>query len=174
MQISFTRDAFEESRRLLLVDLHREVDWGNAWHDGRETVLNQAGLRVAGGGNFLTALGALCYTEYGGWLELGRKVAIQNFDHFFNKLAPDYKAFNLRHHVYDTFRCGMAHEYYVKSRSYGISLTHTNAFPFEYDPSPGARFKYVFHVSPYVTALEAGFDRLGKTLNFPLIRHTRR
>ncbi len=92
---------------------------------------------------------------------------------FFDKLGRDYRAFNRKHRAYDIFRCGMVHEYFVKASSYGISLGHTNVFPFVHDPDPTALHEYLFHVSLYVDALEAAFDRLAKAFTFPLVR-TRR
>jgi len=73
-----------------------------------------------GGGDFLAALGLLCYTELGGKLRFGVKradgsdVASANFNQFFDFLGPAYQTFRAQHNVYDLFRCGLAHEYYVK------------------------------------------------------------
>jgi hypothetical protein len=75
---------------------------------------------TSGGGNFLAALGLLCYTEFGGKLRFGgkradgRDVASANFNQFFDCLGPAYQTFRAQHNVYDLFRCGLAHEYYVK------------------------------------------------------------
>ena len=71
----------------------------------------------AGGGNFLAALGLLCWTEYVGSFVTGRYgwgQAKRNFDAFFKRLGPSYEVFEREHDVYDIFRCGMAHEYSVK------------------------------------------------------------
>ena len=72
-----------------------------------------------GGGNFLAALGLLCYTEVLGRIKqenfLGGKVSSRaNFNDFFNDIGPAYLSFNQSVNVYDVFRCGMAHEYLVK------------------------------------------------------------
>src|SRR5207245_7473049 len=76
--------------------------------------LQAAGVRP-GGGNFLAALGLLCYTEFGGRLKYNRPTASENFNLFFDDLGAGYKAFRKAgHNVYDIFRCGMAHEYMIK------------------------------------------------------------
>lgn len=69
------------------------------------------------GGNFLCALGLLCYTEFMGEIVTGnfsRRYNKSNFDAFFNKMGADYQEFNQHVEVYDVFRNGMAHEYFIK------------------------------------------------------------
>jgi len=80
----------------------------------REIALARLNL---GGGNFLAALGLLCYTEYLGAVKrdnLEPGSSRQNFDAFFNTLGPEYAALGTEMNVYGVFRCGMAHEYFVK------------------------------------------------------------
>lgn len=168
-RVTITKAAFDFSKQLIFVDLPREVDWGNAWHDGRRPLVEAAGIKHSGGGNFLAALGALCYTEYGGWLQFGKKPT-ENFNRFFDTLGTDYAAFRQKHNVYNIFRCGLAHEYFVKGLSYGISLSEEPSFAFEYDPSPTARFTYTFHVGRYVIDLRVAFERLENALTFPIHR----
>jgi hypothetical protein len=94
---------------------------------GREVALAQSGN---GGGNFLAALGLLCYTEALGRLQnhvrsLSTTGAARNFEAFFDELGAfesvrPYKAWRCRwedatqRRVYDVLRCGMAHEYLPK------------------------------------------------------------
>ncbi len=91
----------------------------------REIALAKSGLEIpgasrtyTGGGNFLCALGLLCYTEFMGGLKLGsfsRKIRDEaRFNAFFNLMGPDYEAFKQEVNVYGVFRCGMAHEYFIK------------------------------------------------------------
>jgi hypothetical protein len=170
--VTITKRAFDLSRQFILGDLRREVEWGTAWHDAaRKPHLVAANIEPSGGGNFLAALGALCYTEYGGWLQFGKKQPSVNFNRFFNTLGSDYPAFNRAHNVYDTFRCGMAHEYFVKTLSFGISLDEHPPFPCEHhlNPPPGTP-EYLFHVGRYLIDLERAFQRLENTLTFPIVR----
>jgi len=80
----------------------------------REIALARLNL---GGGNFLAALGLLCYTEYLGGVKrdkFQRGESRRNFDAFFKTLGPEYAGLLTGMNVYDVFRCGMAHEYFVK------------------------------------------------------------
>ena len=68
-------------------------------------------------GNFLCALGLLCYTEFMGGIVLGSftiRPLKRRFDAFLDLMGDDYKIFNQTVNVYDVFRCGLAHEYFVK------------------------------------------------------------
>lgn len=117
--------ATEEQRRLsehfgtnvftfIQADVSREIELAKMTSD-----CPACGTK-AGGGNFLAALGLLCWTEYVGSFVTGRYgwgQARRNFDAFFKRLGPEYEAFQREHDVYDIFRCGMAHEYAVKGPS---------------------------------------------------------
>src|SRR2546428_4452653 len=75
------------------------------------------GRRLPGGGNILAALGLCCYTEFLGSFITGKKgqgTSKENFLAFFRRLGKCYEAFANVEDVYDTFRCGLAHEYAVK------------------------------------------------------------
>jgi hypothetical protein len=67
-----------------------------------------------GGGNFLCALGLLCYKEFFGRELINSSGSKRNFDAFFEKMGPSYKDLLGTHNIYNTFRCGLAHEYWVK------------------------------------------------------------
>ena len=66
----------------------------------------------------MAALALLSYTEYGGRLknnDFSDGNCRKNFDDFFADLGPAYKQFLAQHKkAYNSFRCGLAHEYYVK------------------------------------------------------------
>jgi hypothetical protein len=70
-------------------------------------------------GNFLCALALLCYTEVLGGVERGTLASGEgrrNFEKFFASLGPAYaKLLQRGLDAYSVFRCGMAHEYFVKS-----------------------------------------------------------
>jgi hypothetical protein len=69
-------------------------------------------------GNFLCALGLLCYTEVLGGVKRGTLARGQgkaNFDAFFSDLGQEYGGLlSSGVNVYEIFRCGMAHEYLIK------------------------------------------------------------
>ena len=106
---------FDQACHFISADIEREL--GLARLNGK----GELGIPIpAGGGNLLAALGLLCYTEFAGKLRFGHKnrdgsdASRKNFDSFFRLLGPGYASFANAHKVYDIFRCGLAHEYYVK------------------------------------------------------------
>jgi len=123
------KSDLRQAKRFILNDIRREVRLAYASkNDERRANLKRLGV-PAGGGNFLAALGLLCYTEFWGKLKYGRGGARQNFDSFFDDLGPSYKAFRQSGvNVYHIFRCGLAHEYYVK-RSCDIYMAKKKRFP---------------------------------------------
>jgi hypothetical protein len=82
-------------------DVRREVDLARSGQDA---------------GNFLSALGLLCYTEVMGGIDRQsfKGGAAAAFNRFFDKLGPEYATLRSSVGVYKVFRCGMAHEYLVK------------------------------------------------------------
>ena len=85
--------------KFIFGDIQREIDLAK---DGR------------GGGNFLSALGLLCYTEVlGGFITGYWKdgMSRKNFESFFDRLGPEYVAFRGTDDPYKLYRCGMVHEY---------------------------------------------------------------
>lgn len=152
-----TRDEFLQAKAFIFSDVEREIQLARA--DG--AALRALGA-TPGGGNFLAALGLLCYTEFGGKLRFdvkradGSDVASANFNQFFDLLGPDYRAFRAQHDVYNIFRCGLAHEYYVK-KSCTIAMLAGG-------PGPGLRTdtggRYLFVVESYCRDLKMTFDSL--------------
>jgi hypothetical protein len=152
-----TRDEFVQAKLFMFSDLRREIQLANA----DPKLLAAAGIN-SGGGNFLAALGLLCYTEFGGKLKFGVKrsngtdVASTNFNQFFDLLGSGYQSFRKSHDVYDIFRCGLAHEYYAK-KSCTIAM-------FANSPGPGIGIdpsgRYYFVVESYSRDLEKAYDKL--------------
>lgn len=152
--------AFQKAKLFIFSDIEREIQLARAT-PANELALRSLGLSP-GGGNFLAALGLLCYTEFGGKLKYnckrkGRDHASANFNRFFDDLGAEYKAFRAAgHDVYETFRCGLAHEYYVKhtctiamisgEESVGIGI--------------GSDGRYWFVVEKYYQDLRRAFDAL--------------
>jgi len=151
------RDEFVQAKLFMFSDVRREMQLAKA----EPKALDAAGVNP-GGGNFLAALGLLCYTEFGGKLKFGVKrkngtdVASDNFNQFFDLLGSDYQSFRASHNVYDIFRCGLAHEYYAK-KSCTIAM-------FADGPGPGVCIdpsgRYYFVVESYSRDLEKVFDKL--------------
>jgi hypothetical protein len=152
-----TKHEFLQAKEFIFRDVEREIELAKA--DG--AALKALGI-TPGGGNFLAALGMLCYTEFGGKLRFGVKradggdVASANFNQFLDLLGPAYQAFRAQHNVYDIFRCGLAHEYYVK-RSCSIAMLDRTA-------GPGLRVDATGHcwviVESYCRDLKKAFDDL--------------
>ncbi len=152
------RAAFEQAKLFIFSDLEREIQLARA-SQANESVLRSLGI-TPGGGNFLAALGLLCYTEFGGKLKYRKKTASENFNRFFDYLGPDYKAFragfNRQNDVYDVFRCGLAHEYYIK-KSCAIAMLDSGPGPGIGRDSSG---RFYFTVESYCRDLKRAFDQL--------------
>jgi hypothetical protein len=152
-----TKDEFLQAKDFIFRDIEREIQLARA--DGGK--LQALGV-TPGGGNFLAALGLLCYTEFGGKLRFAAKradgsdVASANFNQFFDLLGADYQTFRAAHNVYDLFRGGLAHEYYVKKSCTIAMLQGT--------PGPGLRVDakghYTLVVESYCRDLKRAFDDL--------------
>jgi hypothetical protein len=72
---------------------------------------------ISGAGNYLCALGLLCYTEFMGGILLGSFTRDNNstrFNTFFDFLGVNYQNLRQQVNVYKIFRNGMAHEYFIK------------------------------------------------------------
>jgi len=150
--------AFKEAKLFIFSDVEREIQLARA-SDANESALHSLGI-TPGGGNFLAALGLLCYTEFGGNLKYRKKTASENFNRFFDYLGPDYKAFRAsfkrQNEVYDIFRCGLAHEYYVK-KSCVIAMLASGPGPGIGRDSSG---RFYFTVESYWRDLKRAFDQL--------------
>ena len=85
----------------IFVDIQREIDLARSGENA---------------GNFLSALGLLCYTEFMGGIAVqsfkGR--ARSRFNRFLYLMGSGYQDFDNQVNVYSVFRCGMAHEYFIK------------------------------------------------------------
>ena len=83
-----------------------------------------------------------------------------NFNAFFDLLGPGYAALRAKHNIYNIFRCGLAHEYYVKQRCSIVMLSRS--------AGPGIRVytrgHFTFVVERYNRDLNVAFDGLGRKL----------
>jgi len=152
---------FIQAKKFIFSDIDREMQVAGTDPDQ----LQRTGI-TPGGGNFLAALGLLCYTEFGGKLRFGRKrpdgsdFASENFNLFFDELGSPYRSFRQQHNVYDILRCGLAHEYYVK-KSCTIYMFGDRDLPGIGIDQSG---KYWFVVKNYCRDLKHAFDRLEEYL----------
>jgi len=162
------RAAFTQARSFIFTDIRREIAMAKA----SESIEGQEALHRAqvplGAGNFMAALALLCYTEFGGKLKFncrrdnGTDLASENFNRFFDEIGPAYQAFRAAgHKVYDVFRCGLAHEYYVKkSCTISIRILPEKAAGIGVQ----ADGRYYFAVEPYCRDLERAFSDLEQHL----------
>jgi hypothetical protein len=110
-----SREDFEQARGFIERDIGRELELARA----TKTSLESVGV-TPGGGNVLSALGLVCYTEFAGKLKYGKKRkdgkdwSSENFRLFFRDLGPAYAEVAEKCEIYDVLRCGLAHEYFVK------------------------------------------------------------
>lgn len=148
-----------QTKQFISTDIEREL----ALADSSEKHLGRLLLRLAGvprgGGNFVAALSLLSYTEYGGRLknnDFSNHNSKKNFDDFFVDLGAGYQQLLTQHNVYKIFRCGLAHEYYVKKDCI-IAMRSTKQLNagIGHDGS-----QYFFVVEQYYKHFKAAFENL--------------
>lgn len=162
------KPEFLKAKEFIYADIRREIALGYAAEtEENRRFFDQLGV-PPGGGNFLAALGLLCYTEFGGKLKYnvrkkGKEIASENFNKFFDDLGPVYVAFRAAgNNVYDIFRCGLAHEYYVK-KNCDICMTKGQA-TVGLGKDQNGRLWFV--VEQYFEDFQRAFDQL-ETFLFP-------
>lgn len=116
MSASEVDDFFQEYVfGFIFTDVRREIELAKEQADPKE----RDSERPPGGGNFLAALGLLCYTEVlGGIRNRSLDTARVNFDTFFREMGPEYeRLLGSGFKPYRFFRCGMAHAYLPKGKA---------------------------------------------------------
>jgi len=158
------KDLFLQAKRFIFSDIQREIALAKASEcEEKRLLLEDLGL-TTGGGNFLAALGLLCYTEFAGGLkndDIVRGKGRVNFNAFFDELGPDYKAFNAKHDVYRDLRCGLVHEYYVKKRCFIVISSSKQGIGVKWDGD-----RYIFVVQQYFEDFKQAFLRLENALSW--------
>lgn len=151
-------NLFSQTMTFIVSDIQREIALARISLEGRGHLLPDELRTVPGGGNFLAALGLLCYTEFAGGLQSadfspgrGRK----NFNMFFDGLAPEYRTFNTEHDVYGDLRCGLTHEYYIKQQCAILMLDDGHGIGVRWENNG-----YVFVVERYFKDFKRAFLRL--------------
>ena len=111
----------------------------------------------------MAALALLSYTEFAGRLknnDFSDQNSRKHFDDFFEDLGPSYQQFLSQHNVYKVFRCGLAHEYYVK-QDCNIAVRSRSIL------ATGIGFngsQYFFIIEPYFRDFKNAFDALCQRL----------
>ncbi len=128
-------------------DIQREIDLA---HSGDS------------GGNFLAALGLLCYTEFmGGMITKGKGSYTKMFKSFFCMMGEEYRRLidEKDIDVYKIFRCGMAHAYFAKDCD--IKMVDDN-YPAGIIIEPDGR--YLFIVEKYFEDFMNACQALHRTM----------
>ena len=150
--------TFSWSKQCMRADIEREIALARA----KPELLQAAGVQ-SGGGNFLAALGLLCYTEFAGRVRYGLGTSTENFNRLFDDLGPAYQAFRQScPNVYDIFRCGMAHEYVIKGQ--GAVAMRAPKAPLGIGKLPDGG-PYYFVVEHYWQALWQQLDAIERELS---------
>ena len=147
-----------QAREFIYNDVQRELDLARISEspDDKAALVN---LGVTpGGGNFLAAVGLLCYTEFAGGLITGKSKGFgqRNFETFFRAMGTAYETLlDGGLDVYDLFRCGMAHEYFAKGH---ITVAIRGDFATGLGEHSGQLY---FLVENYFNDFKKAFDKIG-------------
>lgn len=119
--------------------------------------------------NFLAALGLVCYTE-----ALGREVLLakgirgKSEADCFNHFLQEYMGYQnpVLADAYNQFRCGLAHEYFIKGDRSQVVTRFASG---EYPEQPGLRIEQngalvVLALEPYLRDLKKGIQRCKEEL----------
>jgi len=136
---------------------------------GREINLAKSGKKA---GKFICTLALLCSTEFIGGIirnKFGIGEGKKNFEAGFKKLGTKYAEFlDENPNTYDIFRCGLAHEHYIKEPCY-IYMKKRNTK--EIGIVKDSNGEYYFIVEKYLEDFKKAFESLkvnvaGKTIYF--------
>ncbi len=136
------------SKGFIYCDIKREIDLARAGNSG---------------GNFLAALGLLCYTEFMGKIVLKNKESYtKQFKAFFSLMGDDYKQLidTKEIDVYKIFRSGMVHSYFANDCD--IVMLNDN-YPSGIIVKPDG--KYLFTVEKYFEDFMNACQRLFDDIN---------
>lgn len=139
---------FQQAKNFIFSDIQREID------------LAKSGKNA---GNFLCALGLLCYTEFAGDLmpksPSGKR---KKFDKFFKTLGAHYrKIIKDNINVYGDLRCGLAHTYFTQKSCviYMPAIMQTTGLFFDKQEKV-----YHFYVGKYFEDFQVAFEKLEKDI----------
>ena len=158
-----TEQEFRQAQTFIYTDIGREIAMAKATEDPlKRSYLEKAEVPL-GGGNFMAALALLSYTEFAGRLknnDFSDRNSRKNFDEFFITLGTAYKKCLASHNVYKIFRCGLAHEYYVK-KSCVIAMQESPGIQAGVGYHNG---QYFFIVEKYFADFKVAFSALGRSI----------
>jgi hypothetical protein len=159
MGLKVNRDQLIQAMRFIFCDIEREISLAHASQRWFGRLLLHITKVPSGGGNFMAALALLSYTEYVGRLknnDFSDQNSKKNFDDFFRDLGQAYAQFLSQHNAYKIFRCGLAHEYYVKKDCViAVRATSNVAAGIGYDGQ-----KYFFVIEKYFDDFKSAFEQL--------------
>ena len=146
-----------QAKVFIYTDIQREINLAKISENFIGKFLLKTLIKYPGGANFMTAMALLCYTEAAGKIITGKdNQARANFLVFFEKLGPEYKNFKASHNVYDIFRCGLAHECYVKKNCTIYMLSRKATCGIGIDKTK----KYFFLVERFFKDFKKAFNNL--------------
>lgn len=158
------REEFAQARIFICTDIRRELRLAQvSEQQSMKDLFTKAEIPL-GGGNFLAALGLLCYTEFLGKITYeckknGRDWSSENFNKAFDRFGPKYAELRSSGlNVYDVFRCGLAHEYYAKNNCTIYMLRHDQATAL----GRSSDGRLYFNVEHYFEDFMKAMDILGK------------
>ena len=160
--MAIDKQRFITARDFIATDIQREIRLAQDETNLLKRVIRRLHGRPPGGGNFLAALGLLCYTEFAGHVRLNDfsiGSARRAFETFFPGLGPEYAVVLKNHDVYGDLRCGLSHEYFVK-KSCRIGML-------SFRPQCGVQWdgqRYLFTVEAYWLDFQNAFRKLEKDL----------
>lgn len=122
------KEDYLKIKEWMFRDVEREISLAKSSIGNEKEIIN-LGI-VPGGGNYLAALGLMCYTELGGSIirnKTGEGQSLCNFKKFFISMGKGYKTFwkdndNGNENVYSVFRCGFVHSYAPKNHDTEIQM----------------------------------------------------
>ena len=160
--MAIDKQRFITARDFIATDMQREIGLARDETKVLRRVVRRLQGRPSGGGNFLAALGLLCYTEFAGHVMLNdfsNGSARRAFETFFPELGPEYGVVLKNHDVYGDLRCGLTHEYFVK-KSCRIGML-------SFGPKCGVQWdgqRYLFTVEAYWLDFQTAFQKLERDL----------
>lgn len=155
----------QQAYNFIKADIERELQLADLSQDKNYIEAVKPFNQNLGGGNFLCAMALFSYIEFLGKIKYSNKksngddFASKNFNDAFDELGTYYKTFRQSHNVYDIFRCGLVHEYYVKKNCEIAMLGDKN-----FNGLGIHKMVYYIIIVNLATDFLSSFDRYLKTL----------
>jgi hypothetical protein len=154
MKPQISKDAIDFIR----ADIDREIRLASLSEHTSYRLLTRIFKLPIGGGNLMCALALLCYTEFFGKELCGGSGGNKfTFECFFEKMGTKYKQLLTTHNIYNIFRCGLAHEYWVK-RSGTVFMFGSKSPALGFDKNGEFFFVVEQYYRDLMKAVEAEFD----------------